>query len=136
MEYSNLLNEIIKKYDYQSITYQNILVPNGWFVECKLFKKLNGMSYSGFSHDKNVNIATKNAAMLVYNQVIEIHENQSICSGTKRIKKRNYPRKINLLDDPLPIPRQKIIPINEVEYQIKKKLLDEELDEYMKQRKL
>ena len=123
MNHIELLNEFIKKNNYQSVTYQNISIPNGWVVECKLFNKLNGPSYSSISYNEDINLATKEAAMLVYNQINRVEIKQS---------KTNQKRTITI-DDPLP-PRPKVKDINIVEYEIKKQLLDDELADYTKQR--
>lgn len=138
MNYLRLLNEIIKKYDYQSITYQNISVPDGWIVECKLSKKLNGSSYSAISYEKDINLATKNAARLVYDQISKIDDFQSIDNpfSPKPTQKNPFTCKTKKtcirINDPLPS-RPTPKPINIIEYQIKREELDKELDEYMKE---
>ena len=138
MDYTLLLNEVIKKYDYQSVTYQNISVPNGWIVECKLSKKLNGSSYSGISYEKDIDLATKNSARLVYDQISKINGFQPMddFSLSKSTQKNPFMCKtkktvINI-NSPLPS-RPKPKQVNTTKYQIKKELLDRELDEYMKE---
>jgi len=125
MDYIELLYDIMKKHGYKSITYQNISVPNGWFVECKLYKNLSDdRPVKGTGYDENVDIAAEKAAKVVYAELNRTHMFQSYSSSPMKKRTGN-------IDDLLP-PRQKSI--NTIEYQNMKKLLDKELDDYMQQR--
>lgn len=135
MDYVLLLNEVIKKHNYQSITYQNISVPNGWIVECKLSKNLNGSSYSGIGYDEDINLATKNAARLVYDQINRIDGFQSVgnplvSNPTQRNTFKNHTKKAINMKDPLSS-RPKQQQINTTKYRVKNELLDKNLQEYM-----
>lgn len=59
----------LKIFGYQSIRYDNISVPNGWLVECKVYHKLDSLSYSAIGYDSNITIASEKAAMLVHDQI-------------------------------------------------------------------
>lgn len=120
MAHVSLLNDLVKKFGFESINYQNISVPNGWVVECKVFKKLNKSSYSSISYDSDITIATENSARLVFDQINR--------SASKNIE-INVEFRVPHIDDPLPPRRQPKI-INKAEYQAKKNLLDKELEEY------
>jgi hypothetical protein len=123
--YVKSLSEIVRKNKYQSVTYQHICVPDGWVVECKVFVKLNGLCYSSIGYDKDITTASEKSSKLVYQQIVSSENTFD-----------DHIDDIIEIDDELPSrPRVgKQNKYNNKKYQMRKSKLDDELDDYMKER--